>query len=123
MKTDFRFVDMTAAPQGPGNPSIVFEREGSSPWYAAGGPATGPFEWVLTAEGGMVRVPLFRYQTNGRQPAVAMSFAFELGARCVLQAPCQPKRLFLAVGSLVADLAAAGGPDSLEFWIGLALQK
>ena len=123
MRTEFRFVDINQAPQGLGLPAIVVAREGGGAYYVPEQPFDRPFNWLATREGSFVRVPLYRFQSNGRQPSVAMAFAFELGARCVLQAPCVPKKLFLAVGVPVEDLAAVGGPDALVFWIGVALQE
>lgn len=123
MRTEFSFIDITQMPQGPGAPAIVIPRVGGGVWHVPESPFDQPFQWVRTADGEYVRIPLFRYETEGREPPTAMAFAFELGARCVLQAPCRPKKLYLAVGVPVADLAAAGGQDALAFWFGVALQE
>src|SRR5262245_22758610 len=90
MRTDFRFVDMTQAPPGPEPPSVVLERQGGGAWYTPAGPVDQASEWVVTAEGDYVCVPLFRYRTNGRQPPTAMAFAFELGPVVSCRRPVAP---------------------------------
>lgn len=119
MQKLFRFLRI--GPDAGPETSIVLDRRGRDVWLVPNGPVGGITAWHPTREGSLVRVPLFRYVTQGRQPEVAMAYAFELGLSVVLEAPIKPSKILVAFGSPVVDLSTEGGPDSFAFWVGVAL--
>jgi hypothetical protein len=68
-----------------------------------------------------VMVPVFAYETAGRDPADALTFALQLGALALAGYARRPARVHIAYGHVLEDLSSSGR-DAFRYHLGIAIQ-
>jgi hypothetical protein len=103
---------------------IARERPGDA-WVVAAGPLVGPraehgVVWAHSTSD-HVMVPVFAYETAGRDPADALTFALQLGALALVGYARRPARVHIAYGHVLEDLSSSGR-DAFRYHLGIAIQ-
>lgn len=109
-------------------PATLVKRQGGEHWLVRDLPlgvdAKASQTWGLVHDGAEVCIPLFPYLSNGPDPAIALAFAFELGAKArdTLGWHYTVTRAHVSVGHPVQEVdgLTEQGVAVLRFWLGFA---